>query len=56
MKTVLSVLLLIFAQKDIYKEGKALYVRVMDGVINRAAALVVRQLNAAKKRINAGKL
>ena len=41
---------------DIYKQGKALYVRMMDGVINRAAVLVVKQLNAAKKRINDGKL
>ena len=40
---------------DIYKQGKALYIRQMDAVINRAASLVVRQLNAAKKRINAGK-
>ncbi|HEX7904861.1 MAG TPA: DUF4157 domain-containing protein [Chitinophagaceae bacterium] len=41
---------------DIYKKGKALYVRLMDGVINRAAVLVVKQLNAAKKRINDGKV
>ncbi len=41
---------------DIYKQGKALYVRQMDGVINKAAVLVVKQLNAAKKRINEGKL
>ncbi|HEX6181374.1 MAG TPA: DUF4157 domain-containing protein, partial [Chitinophagaceae bacterium] len=40
---------------EIYKRGKAHYIRLMDGVINKAAALVVRQLNAAKKRINAGK-
>ncbi|TDH27276.1 DUF4157 domain-containing protein [Segetibacter sp. 3557_3] len=40
---------------DIYKRGKERYVQQMDVVISRVAKLVVSQLNAAKKRINAGK-
>ncbi|HET6255439.1 MAG TPA: polymorphic toxin type 15 domain-containing protein [Puia sp.] len=39
-----------------YKDGKALYIKIMDGVIDRVAKIVADGLNAAKKRINAGKL
>jgi hypothetical protein len=39
----------------IYVKGKALYVSIMDGVIDRVAKIVADGLNAAKKRINAGK-
>ena len=41
---------------DIYKKGKEVYVSYMDGVINQVAKTVADGLNAAKKRIAAGKL
>ena len=40
---------------DIYVAGKKEYVNYMDGVIDQVAKVVATQLNAAKKRINAGK-
>ena len=39
----------------IYVKGKALYVSIMDRVIDRVAKIVADGLNAAKKRINTGK-
>ena len=39
----------------IYRNGKNKYIQAMDVVIGKASGLVVRQLNAAKMRINAGK-
>ncbi len=40
---------------SIYRRGKERYVRAMDSVIDKVSSLVAKQLNAAKRRISAGK-